>query len=73
MIARRTFLSGLIAAPVVITTPGILMPVRKVFMPDNFFIPITKGSEIFLNIPELYYKIYRDIPYLQIIDELTNY
>lgn len=26
---RRSFLKGLIAAPVVITTPGLLMPVRS--------------------------------------------
>lgn len=27
-LSRRTFLTGLIAAPIVITTPGLLMPVK---------------------------------------------
>jgi hypothetical protein len=30
---RRRFISGLLAAPVVITTPGLLMPVRKLIEP----------------------------------------
>jgi len=31
MMNRRGFLTGLLAAPVVITTPGLLMPVRPVW------------------------------------------
>lgn len=32
---RRSFLTGLIAAPVVITTPGLLMPVRALEVPER--------------------------------------
>lgn len=31
-LTRRTFLSGALAAPVVITTPGLLMPVKPVLV-----------------------------------------
>ena len=34
MISRRNFLLGLVAAPAIIRTPGILMPVRKIFLPE---------------------------------------
>jgi len=34
--SRRTFLTGLIAAPIVITTPGLLMPIK---MPVNTLRP----------------------------------
>ncbi len=30
---RRKFLTGLVASPVVITTPGLLMPVRALELP----------------------------------------
>lgn len=30
---RRAFLQGLLAAPVAITTPGLLMPVRPLHLP----------------------------------------
>ena len=33
---RRNFISGMLAAPVVIRTPGLLMPVRQ--MPQTVFI-----------------------------------
>lgn len=36
---RRGFLTGLLAAPVVITTPGLLMPVRSLALPEPVFIP----------------------------------
>ena len=32
---RRHFLRGAVAAPFVITTPGILMPVRKLWTPQE--------------------------------------
>lgn len=35
MLTRRSFITGLVAAPAVITTPGLLMPVRKVIMPEE--------------------------------------
>lgn len=34
---RRSFLTGLIAAPVVITTPGLLMPLRGALLNINPF------------------------------------
>jgi hypothetical protein len=33
MIERRAFLRGLVAAPAVILTPGLLMPLRGIVMP----------------------------------------
>lgn len=33
MLSRRGFLGSLLAAPVVITTPGLLMPVKKMIKP----------------------------------------
>lgn len=38
---RRDFLKGIIAAPFVITTPGLLMPVRKLWTPvdGGYFMP----------------------------------
>jgi hypothetical protein len=32
---RRGFLTGLIAAPVVIRTAGLLMPIRKIAAPED--------------------------------------
>lgn len=33
---RRSFLTGLLAAPVVITTPGLLMPVKALEKPCHY-------------------------------------
>lgn len=33
-LTRRKFLGGLLAAPAVITTSGLLMPVQKIIMPE---------------------------------------
>ena len=33
MIRRRSVLAGLLAAPAIIRTPGLLMPVRRVLVP----------------------------------------
>ena len=46
---RRSFIRGLLAAPVVITTPGLLMPVRSVPLGPP---PILIGPPIFENMPE---------------------
>jgi hypothetical protein len=35
MIARRRVLAGLLAAPAVIVRPGLLMPVRRVMLPQD--------------------------------------
>lgn len=40
---RRTFLTGLIAAPIVITTPGLLMPVKRV---DTYIYPPLRVIEL---------------------------
>lgn len=37
---RRAFLHGLLAAPVVITTPGLLMPVRA--MPPEYMLYVSE-------------------------------
>ncbi|MGI9351828.1 MAG: hypothetical protein ACR2O3_09715, partial [Rhizobiaceae bacterium] len=44
MIHRRTFLTGLLAAPVIIKTPGLIMPVKPslVFEPN-----VVTGTIIF--------------------------
>lgn len=48
MITRRTILSGLaslLAAPVIICTPGLLMPVKpEVLLPDDGAAPILIGG-----------------------------
>ncbi len=33
LLTRRSFLTGLLAAPIVITTPGLLMPVKELIFP----------------------------------------
>lgn len=39
-LSRRGFLGGLLAAPAVIRTPGLLMPIRApLLLPDNDFYP----------------------------------
>jgi hypothetical protein len=34
---RRKFITGLIAAPAVIRIPGLLMPIKKIITPTNFW------------------------------------
>ena len=41
MINRRNVIRGLLAAPVVITTPGLLMPVKAMHHPRDVFIKVT--------------------------------
>lgn len=46
MVTRRGFLNGILAAgvaPYVVTTAGVLMPVRKLWVPDDY---IMVGDEI---------------------------
>ena len=47
-LTRRGFLRGALAAPVVITTPGLLMPVRKLIEQDHtvIFYLDTDANEI---------------------------
>jgi hypothetical protein len=43
---RRGFLTGLIAAPAVILTPGLLMPVRKWIEPAGNFVKFFKNGHL---------------------------
>lgn len=43
---RRTFLRGALAAPVVITTPGLLMPVKPRVMPNSSAIQVLEVDRV---------------------------
>lgn len=47
MITRRNFFSGLVAAPAVILTPGLLMPLHRLVMKD-YINNLQKVIECFL-------------------------
>lgn len=46
MINRRGFIVGLLAAPVIIRTPGLLMPVRPLVIPQSIKLHLLRRSDI---------------------------
>lgn len=63
---RRSFLKmgALVAAPYVITTPGLLMPVRQLFTPsralDSEILGMYRGIELLINPPLVFQRL--DLP-----------
>lgn len=55
---RRGFLTAAVAAPAVILTPGLLMPVRKLWTPAN--IPIM-ASDAYAEFESAYSAAYRHV------------
>lgn len=55
---RRGFLFGLLAAPVIIRTPGILMPIKQFIIPPKEKLYLTYGDVGDLeDLSDLIYKI----------------
>ena len=64
MLARRGFLTGLLAAPAIVRTLGLLMPVKPAVLTRSRLLSYLGSQAITQRalIPALYVQIYRGLP-----------
>lgn len=64
MLARRGFLTGLLAAPAIVRTPGLLMPVKPAVLTLPRLLSYLELQAITQRalIPALYAQVYQGLP-----------